>query len=68
VLRARRCPQSEEMVVRIRESPTAADGDEARIPDVRKDHGSHSSPELPTPDLALSAGPNVPAAACAVAS
>src|SRR5579859_1059180 len=39
VLRARCRPQSEQMVIRISEGPTAADRHEARIPDLREDHG-----------------------------
>jgi hypothetical protein len=38
VLRTRRCPQCEQMMVRICESSTAAQCDEARITDLRKDH------------------------------
>ncbi len=39
VLRALRRPKSEEMVIRIGEGPTAADRHEARVPDLREDHG-----------------------------
>jgi hypothetical protein len=39
VLRARCRPKSEEMVVRISEVPTAADRHEARVSDLREDHG-----------------------------
>ncbi len=42
VLRARGRPKSEEMVIRISEGPTAADRHEARVPDLREDHGWHS--------------------------
>jgi hypothetical protein len=42
VLRARCRPKSEEMVIRIGEGPTAADRHEARVSDLREDHGSHS--------------------------
>jgi hypothetical protein len=42
VLRARCRPESEEMVIRIGEGPTAADRHEARVPDLREDHGRHS--------------------------
>ncbi len=38
VLRARRRPKSEEMVIRISEGPTAANRHEARVPNLRKDH------------------------------
>jgi hypothetical protein len=40
VLRARRRPQREEMVIRICEGPTAAQRDEARVTDFGKDHRS----------------------------
>jgi hypothetical protein len=43
VLCARCRPQSEEMVIRISEGPTAADRHEARVPDLREDHDGHSS-------------------------
>jgi len=39
VLRARRRPKSEEMLIRISEGPTATKRDEARVPDLRADHG-----------------------------
>jgi hypothetical protein len=42
VLRARCRPKSEEMVIRIGEGPTAADRHEARVSDLREDHGWHS--------------------------
>jgi hypothetical protein len=42
VLRARCRPQSEQMVIWISEGPTAADRHEARVPDLREDHGRHS--------------------------
>src|SRR5437016_7163836 len=42
VLCARRRPKSEEMVIRISEGPAAADRHEARVPDLREDHGWHS--------------------------
>jgi hypothetical protein len=42
VLRARRRPKSQEMVIRISEGPAAADRHEARVPDLRKDHCWHS--------------------------
>jgi hypothetical protein len=42
VLRARGGPESEELVIRILESPTTADRYEARVPDFREDHGWHS--------------------------
>jgi len=42
VLRARCRPKSEEMVIRISEGPTAADRHEARVPDLREDHGWQS--------------------------
>jgi len=38
VLRARRRPKSQEMMIRISEGPTAANRHETRIPDLRKDH------------------------------
>jgi hypothetical protein len=38
VLRACGGPESEELVIRIRESPTTADRYEARVPDFREDH------------------------------
>ncbi len=40
VLRARRRPKSEEMVIRIGEGPTATNRHEARVPNLREDHGS----------------------------
>jgi hypothetical protein len=42
VLRAGGGPESEELVIRVLESPTTADRYEARIPDSREDHGWHS--------------------------
>jgi hypothetical protein len=42
VLCARCRPEGEEMVIGISEGPTAADRDEARVPDLREDHGWHS--------------------------
>jgi hypothetical protein len=42
VLRASCRPQGEEMVIRISEGPTAADRHEARVPDLREDHGWQS--------------------------
>ena len=39
VFRARCRPQSEELMIRIREGPTAADRHEARVSDLREDHG-----------------------------
>jgi hypothetical protein len=39
VLRARRCPKGEEMMIRISEGPTAPERDEARVPNLREDHG-----------------------------
>jgi len=36
---ARRRPKSEEMVIRISEGPTATKRDEARVPNLREDHG-----------------------------
>ncbi|BAH51182.1 hypothetical protein ROP_29350 [Rhodococcus opacus B4] len=40
VLRARCRPQGEELVVRVGEGSTAADRHEARVSDLREDHGS----------------------------
>jgi hypothetical protein len=42
VFRARCSPQCEEPVIRIGEGPTTADRHEARVPDLREDHGWHS--------------------------
>jgi hypothetical protein len=42
VLRARCRPKCEELVIRIGEGPTAADRHEARVSDLREDHGWHS--------------------------
>ncbi len=42
VLRARCRPKSKELVVRIGEGPTAADRHEARVSNLREDHGWHS--------------------------
>ena len=42
VLRARCRPKREELVIRIGEGPTAADRHEARVSDLREDHGRHS--------------------------
>src|SRR5262249_19242610 len=39
VLGARRCPNSEEAMIRIGEGPTATKRDEARVPNLREDHG-----------------------------
>jgi hypothetical protein len=39
VLCARCRPESEELVVRVSESPTAADRHETRVSDLREDHG-----------------------------
>jgi len=39
VLRARRRPKSEEVMIRITEGPTATKRDEARVPNLREDHG-----------------------------
>jgi hypothetical protein len=39
VLRARRRPKGEEMMIRISEGPTATKRDEARVPNLREDHG-----------------------------
>jgi hypothetical protein len=39
VLRARCRPKSKEMVIGISEGPASADGHEARVPDLREDHG-----------------------------
>jgi hypothetical protein len=39
VLRARRGPKSEEMMIRISEGPAATKRDEARVPNLREDHG-----------------------------
>jgi hypothetical protein len=41
VLRARCRPESQELVIRIGEGPTAADRHEARVSDLREDHGWH---------------------------
>jgi hypothetical protein len=41
VLGARRRPKSEEIVIRIGEGSTAADRLEARVSDLREDHGSN---------------------------
>jgi hypothetical protein len=42
VLRTGCRPKSEEIVIRISEGPTAADRHEARVPDLREDHGRRS--------------------------
>ncbi|MBA4866728.1 hypothetical protein H1V43_36620 [Streptomyces sp. PSKA54] len=42
MLRASCRPKGEEMVIRISEGSTAADRHEARVPDLREDHGWHS--------------------------
>jgi hypothetical protein len=42
VLRTGCRPKSEEMVIRISEGSAAADRHEARVPDLREDHGWHS--------------------------
>jgi hypothetical protein len=39
VLRARRRPKSEEMMIRISEGPAATKRDEARVPNLRENHG-----------------------------
>jgi hypothetical protein len=39
MLRARRRPKGEEMMIRISEGPTATKRDEARVPNLREDHG-----------------------------
>ncbi len=39
VLRARRRPKSEEMMIRISEGPTATKRNEARVLNLREDHG-----------------------------
>jgi hypothetical protein len=39
VLRARCRPKSQKLVIRIGEGPTAADRHEARVSDLREDHG-----------------------------
>ncbi len=50
VLRTRCRPKSEQLVIRVGEGPTAADRHEARVPDLRKNHGWHSySYVRPTP-------------------
>jgi hypothetical protein len=38
VLRARRRPKSEKIMIRISKGPTAAKRDEARVSDLREDH------------------------------
>src|SRR6202011_3928712 len=43
VLRTRYCPQGEELVIRISESPTAADRHETRVAVLREDHTQHLS-------------------------
>jgi hypothetical protein len=50
VLRARGSPKSEEMVIRIGESPTTADRHEAGVPDLREDHGWPSLLHTPAED------------------
>jgi hypothetical protein len=42
VLRARCCPQSEKVVIRVGESPTAADRHESWVRDLRQNHGWRS--------------------------
>jgi hypothetical protein len=42
VLCARCRPKGEELLIRIGEGPAAADRDEARVSDLREDHGRHS--------------------------
>ena len=49
VLCARRRPESEEMVIRVGEGPTAADRHEARVSDLREDHGRHFLSPASTP-------------------
>jgi len=39
MLRAQRGPKSEQMMIRISEGPTATKRDEARVPNLREDHG-----------------------------
>src|SRR6185295_19968465 len=43
VLRAGGGPECEELVIRVRQTPTTADRYEARIPDFREDHGGAPS-------------------------
>jgi hypothetical protein len=65
VLCARRRPKSEEMVIRISEGPAAADRHEARVPDLREDHGWHSfcsHPHLACPDAKMMFVPCSPVA------
>jgi hypothetical protein len=40
VLRTQRRPESEEMMIRVGEGPTATKRDEARVPNLREDHGA----------------------------
>jgi hypothetical protein len=49
VFRASRRPEGEEMVIRISEGSTAADRHEARVPDLREDHGWRSFLLVPVP-------------------
>ena len=44
VLSARGCPQGEQMVIRVRQGPAAADRHQARVAHRREDHGRNSSP------------------------
>jgi hypothetical protein len=53
VLGAHRRPKSEQMMIRVGEGPAAADRHEARVRDLRKDHGRH--PFHPIVDWALRA-------------
>jgi hypothetical protein len=48
VLRAGCRPKREEVVIRIGEGPTAPDRHEARVSDLREDHGWHSFLPPPT--------------------
>ena len=65
VLRARCRPKREEMVIRIGEDPTAADRHEARVPDLREDHGSRSLwLHPPSTQLGACATRHVPSRAC----
>ncbi|GAB3537641.1 hypothetical protein GCM10027403_22210 [Arthrobacter tecti] len=42
MLRTRRSPQSKQPVICIRKAPAAADRDESRVPDTRKNHESNT--------------------------
>ena len=48
VLRARCRPKSKEMVIRVGEGPAAADRHEARVSDLREDHGCNLQHSHPT--------------------